>query len=126
MEQDRAALTALRANIVACRAEQQTAVLATNVLAAAAGKPCGLIFLDPPYGQNLVVRAIDRLRLMGWIAADALVVAEIGRDEALPELGTLLAERAHGAARVTVFRIAAGAIANGPEAPVCDASSRKG
>ena len=104
MEHDRAALAALRSNVAACRAEDRATVLAVDVLAAPAGRPCGLVFLDPPYGRDLVPRAIDRLGAMGWIAPDALVVAETGRDEALPELGTLLAERTHGAARVSVIK----------------------
>ena len=61
MEQDRAALTALRGNVAACRAGERATVLAVDVLAAPAGQPCGLVFLDPPYGRDLVPRAIDRL-----------------------------------------------------------------
>ncbi len=104
MEQDRGALVALRRNVATCRAEVQAAVLAVDVLAALQGEPCGVVFLDPPYGQTLVPRAVERLRAMGWIAPEALVVAETGRDEALPELGEQLAERTHSAARVSVWR----------------------
>ena len=104
MEHDRAALAALRANIAACRAEGRATVLAVDVLAAPVGKPCGLVFLDPPYGHNLVPRALERLREVGWIGPQALVVVETGRDEALPEIGTKLAERTHGAARLSVVQ----------------------
>ena len=103
MEQDRAALRMLRANAAACRAEGRCTVLPVDVLAAPMGEACGLVFLDPPYGQDFVARALARLRDMGWIAPGALVVAETGRDEALPDLGDVLAERVHGAARVTVL-----------------------
>jgi 16S rRNA (guanine966-N2)-methyltransferase len=103
MEQDRGALAALRGNVAACRAEDRSAVLAVDVLGAPAGAPCGLVFLDPPYGRDLVPRAVDRLRAMGWIAPDALVVVETGRNEVVPEVGTILAERTHGAARVSVL-----------------------
>jgi 16S rRNA (guanine966-N2)-methyltransferase len=102
IEHDRGALAALRGNVAACRAADRAVVLAVDVLAAPAGAPCGLVFLDPPYGHDLVPRAVHRLYAMGWIAPGALVVAETGRDEAVPELGTLLADRTHGAARVTV------------------------
>jgi 16S rRNA (guanine966-N2)-methyltransferase len=105
MEQDRAALTALRGNVAGCRAGDRAAVLAADVLAAPAGAPCGLVFLDPPYGRELVPRAVDRLRTMGWIADGALVVVETGRDEVLPDLGTVLAERSHGAARLRVLNL---------------------
>lgn len=104
MEQDRAALAALRGNVAACRAEDRALVLGVDVLRAPAGKPCGLVFLDPPYGHELVPRAMDRLRTAGWIAPGALVVVETGCDEAMPELGELLAERTHGAARLRVWR----------------------
>jgi 16S rRNA (guanine966-N2)-methyltransferase len=105
MEQDGAALAALRGNVAACRAADRAAVLAVDVLAAPAGEPCGLVFLDPPYGRDLVPRALDRLHTMGWIAPKALVIVETGRDEALPELGTLLAERTHGPARLRVLNL---------------------
>jgi 16S rRNA (guanine966-N2)-methyltransferase len=108
IERDRAALATLRANIAACRAETLCTVLATDALAAPAGAPCELVFLDPPYGQELIPRAVARLAAGGWIAPDALLVAEVGRDEALAPLGEPLAERAHGAARITVWRSVSG------------------
>lgn len=105
IEQDRAALRTLRANVAACGAEARAAVLAADVLAAPAGQACRLVFMDPPYGEGLVPLALARLDAMGWIAPDALVVAELGREEAVPELGTLLAERLHGAARVVIVHL---------------------
>ena len=104
MEQDATALRTLRANVAACHATDRCRVLPVDVLAAPAGEACGLVFLDPPYHQELVQRAVTRLRTTGWIAPGSLLVAEIARAETLPELGELLAERAHGAARITVWR----------------------
>ncbi|HTR16807.1 MAG TPA: 16S rRNA (guanine(966)-N(2))-methyltransferase RsmD [Acetobacteraceae bacterium] len=105
IEQDRAALTALRANIAACGAEAQCRVLPADATAPPRGTPCSLVFLDPPYGKDLVPRAVRALAAAGWIAPGALVVGELGRDEAAPPLlGSALAERAHGAARVVVWR----------------------
>jgi 16S rRNA (guanine966-N2)-methyltransferase len=109
IESDRTALLALRANVAACKAEDRTEVLAVDVLTLSKvsrpGAPASLIFLDPPYGQDLVPRALARLRDVGRISPDALVVAETGRDETwLPEQN-LLAERRHGAARILIFRV---------------------
>jgi len=104
METDRSALAALRANIAACGAEDRSRVLAVDVLAAPLGSACGLVFLDPPYGAALVPQAVARLRASGWIAAHTVVVAETGHAETLPSLGALLAERAHGTARVSIWR----------------------
>jgi 16S rRNA (guanine966-N2)-methyltransferase len=108
IENDPAALRALRANIVACKAGDRTDVLAVDVLTigrrSSSTRPASLIFLDPPYGQDLVPRALARLRDVGHISQDALVVAETGRDETWRPEQTLLAERQHGAARILVFR----------------------
>jgi 16S rRNA (guanine966-N2)-methyltransferase len=135
VENDQAALRALRANIAACKAGDRTVILAVDALAvASASGPvqhgfatrapvelgnrsamaqgeggASLVFLDPPYGQDLVPRALDRLHKAGRIGPDALVVAETGRDETwLPEQA-VLAERRHGAARIVVFRFGVGA-----------------
>ena len=105
MERDRDALAALRANIAACRAASQCNVLAADVLAAPpAPEPCGLIFLDPPYGQGLLAASVERLHAAGWIARGALIMAETGRKEAPGLPGLPLAERLYGAARITVWR----------------------
>lgn len=105
LERDRAALAALRANIAACRAADRAAVLAVDATLPPPGRPCALIFLDPPYGQGLVPLALARLDRAGWIAPGALAVAETGRDEVIELPGITLAERAHGAARLTVWRL---------------------
>ncbi len=103
IEYDRAALTALRGNIAACRSETRTTVLAVDALAAPGGEPVGLVFLDPPYGRDLVPRALARLRAVGRVAPDALIVAETGRDEPSPATHPL-DERVHGVARISVWR----------------------
>ena len=104
IEQDRAALAALRANIAVCGAAAQCSVLACDVLRAPSGQACGLVFLDPPYGADLVPRAVVRLRDGGWIVPGTLIVAEAGREERLDLPAPLLADRAHGAARLLVWR----------------------
>ena len=102
MERDRAALEALRANVAACRGAVAT-VLAGDALRPPLGRPCELVFLDPPYGEGLLPRALAVLTAAGWVAPGALVVAEAAREETAG-LGDLLADRAHGAGRVTVWR----------------------
>jgi 16S rRNA (guanine966-N2)-methyltransferase len=104
LERERTAVTVLRANIAACRAEGRCSVVLCDVLGVAAGPAAGLVFLDPPYGQDLVPRAVAHLRSVGRIATGAMIVAETGRDEpALPV--PLLDERVHGAARLSVWRL---------------------
>ncbi len=102
MEQDKGALAVLRANIAGCPGAAARVVVA-DVLRPPPGAPCGLVFLDPPYGKGLLPRALAALATAGWVAPEALVVAEAAADEAL-DLGALLAERTHGAGKVTVWR----------------------
>ncbi|QXM25761.1 16S rRNA (guanine(966)-N(2))-methyltransferase RsmD [Elioraea tepida] len=107
IERDRAALAALRANIAACRAEGRATVLAADALRPPhAARPATLLFLDPPYGRELVSPALAALADAGWIAPRALVVAELGCGEALPDLAglTLLDMRRWGAAQVLFLR----------------------
>jgi 16S rRNA (guanine966-N2)-methyltransferase len=106
MENDRAALAPLRANIGSCRAESRSTVLAVDVLAAPrAPAPANLVFLDPPYGRELVPRAIAQLTATGWIAPGSVIVAEVGRAETCTPLGAaILADRLHGAARIATWR----------------------
>jgi 16S rRNA (guanine966-N2)-methyltransferase len=105
IENDPAALKALRANVVACKAGDRAEILAHDVFRLGDARPASLMFLDPPYGQLLVPRAIAHLRDSGRIRPGALIVAETGRDETWVPEQPLLAERQHGAARVLTFRL---------------------
>jgi 16S rRNA (guanine966-N2)-methyltransferase len=72
-------------------------------LSVPAGERADIVFLDPPYGQDLVTRALARLRAVGRVGAGSLIVAETGRDEPALHVSPL-AERTHGAARLTIWR----------------------
>jgi len=103
VEKSRPALMALRCNIEACNAGDRCEVLPLDALAVPAGQRGDIVFLDPPYGQHLVSRTLTRLRSVGRVGPGSLVVAETGRDE--PALAVeALAERTHGAARLTIWR----------------------
>jgi 16S rRNA (guanine966-N2)-methyltransferase len=49
-----------------------------------AGGPFELVFLDPPYRQNLIAPALASLRDGSWLAPHALIVAEHALDETMP------------------------------------------
>ena len=106
LEQDRVALAVLRQNVASLKEEARCAVLGGDVLRPRApAAPCDLILLDPPYGKELVPKAIAALGAVGWIAPGALVVAELGREEALEVPGWAeVATREHGAVRVVFLR----------------------
>jgi 16S rRNA (guanine966-N2)-methyltransferase len=113
IESDADALRALRANVAACKAQDRTAILAHDVFQFPGGtgsprragdaSPASIVFLDPPYGQDLVPRALARLQDAGRIRDGALVVAETAKDETWIPDQPLLAQRQHGAARILIF-----------------------
>ncbi len=97
IENDRDALTALRANIAACKAEQVTKIINADALHPPAGTPHDLVFLDPPYAQNLIPQALTALSAANYFAPNAVFVGELGpQDQFAP--ANILAERRHGRA----------------------------
>lgn len=66
-----------------------------------AGGPFNLVFLDPPYRQALIPKALQSLKAGGWLADNALVVAESDASESFDLPGfMLLDERDYGETRV--------------------------
>jgi 16S rRNA (guanine966-N2)-methyltransferase len=106
IESDRAALATLRRNIATLGEEPRCRVIPGDATRPPrADAPCALLLLDPPYGQALVPRALAALRDAGWIAPAALVAAEVAREDTLDAPGfEMVAERAHGAARLVFLR----------------------
>jgi 16S rRNA (guanine966-N2)-methyltransferase len=105
-ELDRAALAALRRNIETLGEVAHARVFQGDATRPPrADAPCSLILLDPPYGKDLVPRALAALDAAGWIAPGALVVAEVAKADPL-DLPAFeqVAERAHGAARLVFLR----------------------
>jgi len=104
VEQDRAALDALRANAekLGVRAD----IRATSVLALGpAPKPLDLILMDPPYGTGAGSVALDKLARLGWTGPATWVSIETAKAETVEVAGFEIdAERVHGKARLTILR----------------------
>lgn len=106
IESDRAACEAIRRNAASCRVADRVRILQVDALAPPRGTNHNLILLDPPYGREHVPRAVAALDRAGWIAERAVIVAELGRADALPPNIAPLVERSHGAARLVIWRAA--------------------
>ena len=112
IETDRNAAEAIRRNIAACREQARAQLFINDALkpprVSANWGPASLIFLDPPYQKDLVVPALNALREAGWIAPEALLVAEMHRKDAFaaPEAFELLDDREYGKARIMLLRAA--------------------
>ncbi|HEU4961484.1 MAG TPA: 16S rRNA (guanine(966)-N(2))-methyltransferase RsmD [Sphingomonas sp.] len=105
VEQDRAALDALRANIAKLGAEAAD-VRAQSVLALGPVRaPLDLILMDPPYGTGAGGVALDRLARLGWTGPGSWISIETARDEEVAVAGFAIdATRIHGKARLTFLR----------------------
>jgi len=108
VEQDGAALDALRTN-VAKLGVTGAEIRAQSVMALGpAPSLYDIVLLDPPYGSGAGVVALERLLRLGWIAPGALVSVETMKNEDVAVAGFgLEANRVHGKAKLTVLRAAA-------------------
>lgn len=109
VEQDPAAIRALRANIAALRAQPQCDVRAGSVMGLGpAPKAYDLLLLDPPYDSGAGAVALDRLHRLGWIDSGSWIVLETAHDEKV-QVKTLEieSERKVGKARLSFLRLPA-------------------
>lgn len=106
VEQDPAAIRALRQNIAALRAQLRCDVRASSVLSLGPAKqPLDLVLLDPPYNSGAGAVALDKLVRLGWIGEATWVSLETAADEE-PKVRSLeaVADRRVGKARLTLLR----------------------
>ena len=82
---------------------------ALRILAEPATGNFDIVFLDPPFDAGLWDQSVALLDAGGWLAADALVYAEAGKDNTMEVPGHWLLHRQReaGAVRGTLYRVAA-------------------
>src|SRR3954469_5278538 len=104
VEQDRAAIDALKANIAKLGAKAD--VRAQSVLALPpAAKPYDLILMDPPYGTGAGAVALDKLGRLGWADRATWISVETAKNETVEVDGfTADVERVHGKGKITLLR----------------------
>jgi len=107
VEQDRAALDALKANLATFGLRgPQAEVRAASVLALGpAPAPLDLIMMDPPYRSGAGAVALDKLGRLGWAGVATWISIETERGEAVEVAGfDAVAVRAHGKGQLTLLR----------------------
>ena len=104
VEQDGAALDALKANLA--KLGTRGDVRAGSVMALGPARaPLDLIMMDPPYGTGAGSVALDKLSRLGWTGPATWVSIETARDEEIEVAGfTVDVTRVHGKARLTLLR----------------------
>jgi 16S rRNA (guanine966-N2)-methyltransferase len=110
VENDRAALDAIRANAKSLEAGARASVEAGSVMALrAAREPLDLILLDPPYGTGAGSVALDRMRRLGWIGQATWIALETGKADDVEVKGLdIETERriGKGKGKLTLLRLA--------------------
>lgn len=105
VENDRAAVSALKSNVETLGANMRADVRAQNA-ANFSGGPFHLVLLDPPYASGLGQQAIARLLKTNSLAPGCLVSLETGPGETVDIPGlSLEAARQYGKARLWVLRV---------------------
>ncbi len=116
VEDNRAALSALRANIAACKMDGDSLIMTQSALSLPARPaslaPRQLVFCDPPYNtaqdpqRDLGRHAIERMIAGSWLADGCVIVMEMAKalPESVPTGCTLIDSRDYGVARVSFLR----------------------
>lgn len=82
VDQDAAAIRAIRRNIANLQAQARSDVRASSVLSLGAAKePLDLVLLDPPYDTGAGAVAVDKLARLGWIGEGTWVSLETAKGE---------------------------------------------
>lgn len=105
VDQDDAALKAIRENVRVLDAKVRSLVQAGSVLSLGPAKqPHDLILLDPPYGTGAGAVALDRMLRLGWIGPATWMAVETAQDESVAVRGLAIeAERRVGKAKLTLL-----------------------
>lgn len=109
VDRDAAAREAIKANIATLSLAERCEIIAGDarrVPKRADAPKIDLVFLDPPYTEDMARPALEALLDSSWLAPEAVAVVEVGAKEASPmTLGyALLDERVWGAARVAFLK----------------------
>jgi 16S rRNA (guanine966-N2)-methyltransferase len=108
IESDAKACAAIRANAKALGETANATVMPGDATKPppCPGAPCGIVFLDPPYGRDLAAPALAALAARSWVADGAVCVVELAINDGitLPADFTLIDDRRYGKARLLVVK----------------------
>jgi 16S rRNA (guanine966-N2)-methyltransferase len=110
MDNNAVARSAIRANAKALGEAASVSILQADASnPPAAGQPCRVIFLDPPYRSGLAAAALATLAARGWMDKRAICAVEMAANERLdaPVGFTAVDERRYGKARLAFLVFAA-------------------
>jgi len=109
VDRRRDAAQLVRDNLAVCGFSDRAQVVCGDALGylASLRTQFDLIFLDPPYADDTLERALACIERLDILAPDGIIAAECPSDKALPALGApyrLSREYRYGGIKVTVYR----------------------
>lgn len=106
VDQDAAAIRAIRSNIANLHVQDRSDVRAGSVMSLGPAKaPLDLVLLDPPYDTGAGAVAIDKLARLGWIGETTWVSLETGKSEVVAIKGfEIETQRDVGKARLHLLK----------------------
>ena len=105
IDQNSKTLSLARANVQHIgELEHASFIRSDSTLLLPTSRPCSLVFIDPPYKQNLAYPAMKSLAQQGWLEVGAVIMVEQGKqdDTSMPEGFQLLDARVHDKTRITI------------------------
>ena len=108
MENNPQVLKVLRANIQSLKADESCSVLKGNLPdVSQAFCAVDLVFLDPPYQQNLAVPACVALQKKGWLKPETLICVETSAHDIPTSIPGLICDqqRQYGQSVITFWRV---------------------
>ncbi|MEP2530217.1 16S rRNA (guanine(966)-N(2))-methyltransferase RsmD [Shimia sp.] len=108
VDDGRKAGSLIRENIRLTRSKSDCRLISRDAtrLPANDATPFDLVFLDPPYGKGMGLRALEAASAGGWIAPGALIVWEENAPQIAPQGFGLLDQRKYGDTHVTFLETA--------------------
>ncbi|QGY41305.1 16S rRNA (guanine(966)-N(2))-methyltransferase RsmD [Pseudodesulfovibrio cashew] len=107
------AAAVIRKNLAALGVEKARARVVSKdlfgVLSTKPDKAFDLVFIDPPYGRDMLVPALEKALANGWIAEGGFVLAEVETAVKAPDEGPiaemeLVTDREYGQTRILLWR----------------------
>ncbi|MDA5193328.1 16S rRNA (guanine(966)-N(2))-methyltransferase RsmD [Govanella unica] len=108
MDLERASLDLLQRNLQDLGLTSVTRILRGDARSLPrATAPVDCIFLDPPYGQNLIPPVIEAAQNQGWLKPGCVIVMEtaVGEDLPLPGWLEILKDRNVGGSRLVIAEV---------------------
>ncbi|GAX48144.1 16S rRNA (guanine(966)-N(2))-methyltransferase RsmD [Pseudolactococcus reticulitermitis] len=108
VEKDRQAQQVIQANIEMTKHLERFSLMkmTSDKAISLLDKPFDLVFLDPPYAKEQIVKDIERLEDSGLLSPDVIIVCETDKSVELPESISnfnLIKQKIYGISKVSLY-----------------------